>query len=176
MNHIRRRFKKQPEKRMVEYTSSAPLDSFLYRYDISGSIAHANALAKQGIISEEELKTLSEGLLSIQKEIEGLDKSEEFLKSLQMYYEQLLFKLIVDKKSKEIGSEVSVTDKEVRKRYDDMVERNLTTKPIEEIYTQLQWQLFREKQTKAIDSWLRDLEEAAVIEIDQDIVKGVSDE
>ena len=53
-----------------QYTVSIHYDRRLYREDISGSIAHALMLAKQGIIAEEEAEAIRRGLLSIQQEIE----------------------------------------------------------------------------------------------------------
>ena len=53
-----------------QYTVSIHYDRRLYREDISGSIAHALMLAKQGIIAEEEAEAIRHGLLSIEQEIE----------------------------------------------------------------------------------------------------------
>jgi len=70
MSNIRGRFHKQVDKSVIEYTASILFDWRLYRHDIAGSIAHAKMLAKQGIISDKEAKTIIDGLASIQKEIE----------------------------------------------------------------------------------------------------------
>jgi len=70
MSHIRGRFHKDADKLVAEYTTSIPFDWRLYPYDIAGSVAHARMLAKQGIISDKEAKTITEGLASIKEEIE----------------------------------------------------------------------------------------------------------
>jgi argininosuccinate lyase len=70
MSHIRGRFQKAADKLVAAYTSSIPYDTRLYPYDVAGSIAHARMLAKQGIISSSESKTIIQGLESIRKEIE----------------------------------------------------------------------------------------------------------
>ncbi len=70
MSLIRGRFHKAADKSVAEYTASIPFDWRLYPYDIAGSIAHAKMLAKQGIISDKEAKTITEGLASIREEIE----------------------------------------------------------------------------------------------------------
>jgi len=70
MSHIRGRFGKAADKSVAEYTASIPFDWRLYPYDIAGSIAHARMLAKQGIISEKEAETITDGLASIRDEIE----------------------------------------------------------------------------------------------------------
>ncbi len=70
MSHIRGRFQKAADKLAAKYTASISFDWRLYPYDIAGSIAHAKMLAKQGIISEAEAATITNGLASIKKEIE----------------------------------------------------------------------------------------------------------
>ena len=70
MSHIRGRFKKDAAETVVKYTSSLPFDWRLYRQDIRGSIAHARMLAKQGIISNDEARTLEEGLGKVEQEIQ----------------------------------------------------------------------------------------------------------
>ncbi len=70
MSHIRGRFRKEADKLAAKYTASIAFDWRLYPYDIAGSIAHARMLAKQGIISQEEAKIITEGLGSIREEIE----------------------------------------------------------------------------------------------------------
>lgn len=52
-----------------EFTSSVHFDSRLYKYDIQGSIAHAEMLAKQGLISESDSRKIINALKEIEKEI-----------------------------------------------------------------------------------------------------------
>ena len=53
------------------YTVSIHYDRRLYREDIRGSIAHAQMLAKQGIITDDDANAIRRGLLDIQQEIEA---------------------------------------------------------------------------------------------------------
>jgi argininosuccinate lyase len=70
MRHVRGRLDKAADKLVVGYTASISFDWRLYRHDITGSIAHARMLAKQGIISPEEAEAIVRGLESIGEEIE----------------------------------------------------------------------------------------------------------
>ena len=70
MNHIRGRFNKPADKSVAQYTTSLPFDYRLYNHDITGSIAHARMLAKQGIISDKDAEEIIKGLESIRQEIE----------------------------------------------------------------------------------------------------------
>ncbi|MFC1912105.1 argininosuccinate lyase [Chloroflexota bacterium] len=70
MSHIRGRFNKAADKLVAEYTASISFDKRLSRHDVTGSIAHAKMLAKQGIISVKEAEVITQGLQSIQAEID----------------------------------------------------------------------------------------------------------
>ena len=95
MSHIRGRFNKPLDEAAVRYTSSLPFDRRLYPYDISGSIAHAKMLAKQGIISPEEAKAIQKGLNTVLQEIEqGRFDFKPELEDIHMAVEARLFELI----------------------------------------------------------------------------------
>jgi len=97
MSHIRGRFKKAADKSVTEYTASIPFDFRLYRHDIAGSIAHARMLTKQGIISNSEAKSITEGLLSIQEEIEtGKFEFKLELEDIHMNIEARLIEKVGD--------------------------------------------------------------------------------
>ena len=63
------RFSKEATSSSDEFNASIPFDQRMYEEDITGSIAHASMLAKQGILTEEEsqliIKTLGEILEDI---------------------------------------------------------------------------------------------------------------
>jgi argininosuccinate lyase len=54
-----------------KFSESVSYDRRLYRWDIEGSLAHAEALAAAEILSAEELTQIREGLRQIAREIEG---------------------------------------------------------------------------------------------------------
>ena len=64
------RFSKETDHSLDVLNASLPFDSRLYRQDITGSIAHARMLAKQGIISKEDQIAIVEGLQAILSDIE----------------------------------------------------------------------------------------------------------
>ncbi len=53
------------------YTASVFFDKRLWQADIAGSLAHANMLAAQGIISPADLADIQRGMATIRTEIEG---------------------------------------------------------------------------------------------------------
>ena len=64
------RFQKGAARLLDEFNASIMFDRKLYKEDIEGSIAHATMLAKQGILTKEELEAIEKGLGQVQKEIE----------------------------------------------------------------------------------------------------------
>ena len=65
------RFAVETDKLAEAFNNSLGFDRRLWREDLDGSRAHARMLAKQGILSEEEARTILEGLDRIQEEIEA---------------------------------------------------------------------------------------------------------
>ncbi|GLI19788.1 argininosuccinate lyase [Tepidanaerobacter syntrophicus] len=85
------RFTKEADKAMERFNSSISFDKRLYKYDINGSIAHAAMLAKCGIISREDAKSIIEGLKSILDDIEsGKLKISEDAEDIHTFIEQQL--------------------------------------------------------------------------------------
>jgi argininosuccinate lyase len=68
--NLRGRFGKEMDDRVKAYTVSLPFDRRLYKQDITGSIAHARMLAKQGIITDKDAELIIMGLAAIREEIE----------------------------------------------------------------------------------------------------------
>jgi len=64
------RFKKSINKEMEEFISSLSFDKKLVKYDLLGSIAHAQMLGKCKIIIKEEKDKIVEGLKQILKEVQ----------------------------------------------------------------------------------------------------------
>ena len=62
----------EPMSELVQrYTASVFFDKRLWRADIAGSLAHAGMLARQGIISADDLAAIQRGMAQIQADIEA---------------------------------------------------------------------------------------------------------
>jgi argininosuccinate lyase len=68
---LRGRFQQETAASMQRLSESISFDWRLFKFDILGSIAHAKALHKAGLLSAEELSQIETGLLQIEKEIEA---------------------------------------------------------------------------------------------------------
>ncbi len=68
---IRGRFKRPRLPAVEAFTASLPFDRRLYAHDIRGSIAHAQMLAKAGLLKPSEARAIVSGLNRIRAEIEA---------------------------------------------------------------------------------------------------------
>ncbi len=94
MSHIRSRFSKPADNKVIAYTTSLPFDWRLYPQDIRGSIAHARMLAACGIITAHEAAQIEEGLEAIKAELEtGKFVFKPELEDIHMAIESRLFEI-----------------------------------------------------------------------------------
>jgi len=81
----------EPDELTIDFVESLSVDKRLYKYDIVGSIAHAQMLAEQKLISKEEFKAIKEGLIEISEEIAaGRFKFEKKYEDIHMTIEAVL--------------------------------------------------------------------------------------
>ncbi len=91
------RFQKDTDELMEQFTESVSFDRRLYEQDIGASIAHAEMLARQELLSETELVEIREALRDIQGEIEkGLFEFHLGLEDIHMNIEAALIQRIGD--------------------------------------------------------------------------------
>jgi argininosuccinate lyase len=89
------RFTSAPDAIMEEINASIDFDRALYRQDIAASKAHADMLAKQGIIAADDAKKIAHGLDTILSEIEaGKFSFSRALEDIHMNVEGRLAELI----------------------------------------------------------------------------------
>lgn len=89
------RFQKETDRLVDDFHSSISFDSRLYKYDITGSIAHAKMLAYVGIISLPESQIIVDGLQGILEDIEaGRVEFTVAAEDIHMNVEQLLIERI----------------------------------------------------------------------------------
>ncbi|MFW5432347.1 MAG: argininosuccinate lyase [Methylophilaceae bacterium] len=65
------RFNEPVAELVKRYTSSVDFDKRLAAFDIQGSLAHAQMLATQSIISQEDFKAIQKGLAEVKQDIEA---------------------------------------------------------------------------------------------------------
>ena len=81
----------------VDFVESLSYDRRLYKYDIAGSIAHAEMLSERGLISRAEFREIRDGLFAISDAISGGKfKFDKIHEDIHMAVEAALIKKIGD--------------------------------------------------------------------------------
>src|SRR5437868_5979370 len=90
-------FSQAADRRVERFTESISYDHRLYAHDIAGSIAHAQMLAKVGLITDRECEQICHALAAIRAEIESSKfpfKTE--LEDIHMHIEQAIIDRLGD--------------------------------------------------------------------------------
>lgn len=91
------RFEGGTDPLMERFSSSIHVDWRLFRYDIAGSIAYAEMLARIGILSESEARRIAEALHEIEVEIaEGTLAFRDDLEDIHLHIEHRLIEKVGD--------------------------------------------------------------------------------
>ena len=79
----------------VDFVESISVDNRLYKYDIAGSIAHAQMLSEQKLISRDEFRQIKQGLIEISEAIDaGGFRFNKQYEDIHMVIETALIKKI----------------------------------------------------------------------------------
>ncbi len=90
-------FQAATDKRLEAFSQSISFDHRLYAHDIRGSIAHAQMLARQGLLTIDEAAMIESALLEIQSTIErGEMQFRPELEDIHMHIEQALIERLGD--------------------------------------------------------------------------------
>jgi argininosuccinate lyase len=91
------RLAKATDSLAVDFVESLSFDTRLYKYDIAGSVAHAQMLCQQKLLTKDELKQIKDGLFEISREIEaGKFKFDKKLEDIHMAIEAALIAKVGD--------------------------------------------------------------------------------
>ena len=90
-------FHEPTDRRVEQFTESVSFDQRLYEHDIRGSIAHAQMLAKVGLLTADECQQIEQALAGIRQEIEqGQFRFCTELEDIHMHIERALIEQIGD--------------------------------------------------------------------------------
>jgi len=109
---------------------------------------------------------ISRKLMLKEAERLGLNRDPDFLSDIQLFWEQSLLKLVLDKKIKELATRVSVSDDEVTALYNARKDAEYKGKDINLVYDELKYLILKTKQRQAIQEWVDSLREKTPITID----------
>ena len=91
------RFTKQTDAAVYDFNASIRFDRRFWRQDICGSLAHVCMLGKQGILTQDETDRITEGLKSIQTDVEsGVLEITDQYEDIHSFVEAVLIERIGD--------------------------------------------------------------------------------
>jgi argininosuccinate lyase len=94
---VRGVFNEATDQQVQQFTESVSFDRRLYAHDIAGSIAHAQMLAKVGLLTDDECRQIVQGLADIRQEIEqGRFSFSTELEDVHMHVERALIDRLGD--------------------------------------------------------------------------------
>ena len=119
---------------------------------------------------KEFLDNLIDRILILQEaQKKGLDNDPLFLKMVEKFWAQSLLKLALEKKSKDIAGASFVSDKTIEEIYRQMLKDGKTTRPYNEMYQQIKWEMIKLQESQMMSQWLAQLRKSAVIQVNKDL-------
>lgn len=132
---------------------------------------YSNAYKTTPEAKKQFLQTLIEKELFIQEaKTLDLDKKKEFTSVIERYWEATLIKHLMEEKNREISHTVSVSENEIKKRYQELKSENNAIPAIDRVEKEIAADLFEMKKTAALNEWVRSLHDKAQISIDSGFI------
>jgi len=100
----------------------------------------------------------------------NLDKEEQFMRSIERYWEATLIKDLMERKGKEISELIVISQEEIRDRYDSMKKSEDDLPPLEELETRIRNDLEEMKKAKKLKEWIDDLRKNASVRINKQLL------
>ena len=101
----------------------------------------------------------------------GMDKNPEFLKSVQLFWQQSLIKMMVDRKIKEISVHIRINESEIKDYYQANKDTEFKGQEMPAVYDQIKWVLFNKKQKALLDEWLDSLRARSKVSVNNKLLK-----
>lgn len=109
-------------------------------------------------------------LILREAEREGLDRDPEFLKSIELFWQQSLLKLILDNKIKKLSSGITITEDEMREYYRHNQDTIFKDTGFEDVREQIEKILRITKTRQVLKSWTESLGEKSRINVNHDLL------
>lgn len=129
---------------------------------------------------DEQIDTIIDRRLMIQEAVKmGLTNNKEFARTIQTFWEQTLIRELIEAKSREWEKRLFVSEKDIEDYYEKM--QNMAKKemielpPLQTVYDQIKRDILQQKKTEALATWLKEVREKAVIEVNDKLLDASFD-
>jgi len=120
---------------------------------------------------KEQLDTSIDRKLMIQEAMKmGLTNNEDFVRTIQTFWEQTLIRELIEAKSHEWADRLFVSEDEIRDYYEEIIKKSPNVPPLDTIYDQLKKAILEQKKTDALDAWLSKVRKSAVINVNEKLM------
>lgn len=99
-----------------------------------------------------------------------LDTKEDFVETIQRYWESTLIRNLLDLKGKEIDARIYVSQEEIKSRYEEIKLQQPSIPPLEDVSDDIEEDLKEEKKTGLLEAWIEDLQKKADVEINDELL------
>jgi len=97
-----------------------------------------------------------------------LDKDKEFMRSIELYWEQTLIKNLMKKKFKEIHDKVAVYEEEILEYY--RYELRDKESPFEDVRNMITREIRSKKERKLLDEWIDEMRSKSRIKVNKGVL------
>jgi hypothetical protein len=119
----------------------------------------------------EQLNTVIDRRLMVQEAMKrGLASNEDFIRTIQSFWEQTLIRELIEAKNHEWEGRLFVTEQEIHDYYNGIRKDRNDMPPLDKLYDQIKIDMLEEKKTNALDEWLTGVREKAAIDIDNELI------
>ena len=100
----------------------------------------------------------------------GLDKNEEFMKTIERYWESTLIRDLMELKGEEISKNVFVSQEEIKAYYDNLKASGEDVRSFEDMEVDIRHYLKEQKKTRKLKEWIDELRGRAEIKINNKLL------
>ena len=99
-----------------------------------------------------------------------LDRKENFLRTIERYWESTLIRNLMELKGKEFSQRTYICTEEIESYYKELQKLDKNTPPLDRIKETLSKELAEKKKTEMLFKWLEELRQKAKIEINHEFL------
>ncbi|MEW6601702.1 MAG: SurA N-terminal domain-containing protein [Nitrospirota bacterium] len=124
---------------------------------------------------DEQIDTIIDRRLMVQEAMKmGLTSNKEFVRTIQTFWEQTLIRELIEAKNREWEKRLFVSENEINDYYEKLRQtaKNDASDfpPLTSLYEQIKRDILTQKKTDALEGWLKEVREKAVIEVNEKLL------
>ena len=104
----------------------------------------------------------------------GLDRQQDFMRTIERFWKQALIKSLIDAKSREINAAIHIYEPQIEARYKKLAaEEDEKIEPLASLRTQIIRTLQDEAAEKTMEDWISQIRKQADIKIDDQALREI---